>query len=70
MELSERGYEFGGVSVSELAKSYGTPLYVYNSDVIVNNYHSLKSAFTGVDVHLKYACKALTNINVLKVLQK
>lgn len=26
MELTERGYEFGGVSVSELAKSYGTPI--------------------------------------------
>jgi diaminopimelate decarboxylase len=70
MELTERGYEFGGVSVAELAKNHGTPLYVYNSDVIVDNYHSLKSAFKGVDVHLKYACKALTNINVLKVLQK
>ena len=42
MELTKNGYEFGGVSVSELTKDYGTPLYVYNSDVIVNNYHSLK----------------------------
>jgi len=70
MELTKSGYEFGGVLVSELTKNYGTPLYVYDSDVIVNNYHSLKSAFKGVDVHLKYACKALTNINVLKILQK
>ena len=70
MELTKNGYEFGGVIVSELTKNYGTPLYVYNSDVIVDNYHSLKKAFKGVDVHLKYACKALTNINVLKILQK
>ena len=40
MELTKSGYEFGGVLVSELTKNYGTPLYVYDSDVIVNNYHS------------------------------
>lgn len=70
MELTKEGYTFGGVSLTALAQEYGTPLYVYNSDIIVNNYHTLKNAFEGVDVHLKYACKALTNVNILKVLQK
>ena len=55
MEWTKSGYEGGGVLVSELTKNYGTPLYVDDSDVIVNNYHSLKSAFKGVDVHFKYA---------------
>jgi len=70
MELTKEGYTFGGVSLTALAQEYGTPLYVYNSDIIVNNYHTLKNAFKGVDVHLKYACKALTNVNILKVLQR
>ena len=43
MELTKSGYEFGGVLVSELTKNYGTPLYVYDSDVIVNNYHNIPS---------------------------
>lgn len=32
-------------------------------------YHKLKDAFSGVDVHIKYACKALSNINILKLLK-
>jgi len=70
MKLTNHGYTFGGVPVTELSKNFGTPLYVYNADVIRKNYHTLKNAFSGVDVHLKYACKALTNINVLKILQQ
>ena len=43
---------------------------MYHAEQIVNNYHELRSAFEGVDVKIKYACKALTNINVLKLLRK
>ena len=70
MELTKKGYEVGGVNLLSIAKKFGAPVYVYNADQIVANYHELKNAFKGVDVHLKYACKALTNINVLKVLKK
>lgn len=69
MELTDNGYAVGGVSLLSIAKHYGTPVYVYDADKIVSNYHELKNAFEGVDVHLKYACKALTNINVLKLLK-
>jgi diaminopimelate decarboxylase len=70
MELTDNGYEVGGVNLLSIAQKFGAPVYVYNADQIVANYHELKNAFEGVDVHLKYACKALTNINVLKVLKK
>ena len=70
MELTKKGYEVGGVNLLSVAQKFGAPVYVYNADQIVANYHELKNAFKGVDVHLKYACKALTNINVLKVLKK
>lgn len=70
MQLTKKGYEVGGVNLLNIVKEYGSPLYVYDADQIVANYHQLKNAFKGVDVHLKYACKALTNISVLKVLRK
>ncbi len=70
MQLTKKGYEVGGVDLLNIVKEYGSPLYVYDADQIVANYHQLKNAFKGVDVHLKYACKALTNISVLKVLRK
>lgn len=70
MELTSKGYTLGGVDLLSVAKEFGSPLYVYDADQIVANYHQLKNAFTGVDVHLKYACKALTNISILKLLKK
>jgi len=30
MKLTNHGYTFGGVPVTELSKNFGTPLYVYN----------------------------------------
>lgn len=69
MELTNSGYTLGGVNLESVAQNYGTPVYVYDADQIVKNYHELKDAFKGVDVHIKYACKALTNISILKLLK-
>jgi diaminopimelate decarboxylase len=70
MKLTQKGYEVRGVNLLSIVKEHGSPVYVYDADLIVANYHTLKNAFKGVDVHLKYACKALTNISILKVLRK
>jgi diaminopimelate decarboxylase len=69
MELVNEQYEIGGVSVLELCKEFGTPLYVYDAAVIERQYNRLKNAFgkTKIDVH--YACKALNNINILKLIK-
>ena len=48
------------------AKEFGTPLYVYDADNITAQYQKLTSAFTKTDTKFFYACKALTNINILK----
>lgn len=53
-----------------LAKKYDTPLYVYDTDKMRQQYESLTSAFSSVDVKVKYACKALTNINILKYFKR
>ena len=53
-----------------VAQEFGTPVYVYDTSVIENQYDSLKNAFNGKDVKLHYAMKALNNINVLRLLKK
>lgn len=70
MKLSKGRYQVDGVDLLDVAEEYGTPLYVYDASKIVSKYHQLKDAFKGVDVKIKYACKALTNINILKLLLK
>lgn len=70
LNLSEQGYQIQGLSVEELGKTYGTPLYIYDGEKIKVQYDKLKQAFAGLNLKLKYAGKALTNINVLKLLQQ
>ena len=51
----------------QIAKDYGSPVYVYDAHKMETQYKRLTSAFSNVK-HLKinYAAKALTNISVLK----
>jgi diaminopimelate decarboxylase len=50
----------------QIANTYGTPVYVYNADKITSQFSQLKKAFESSNTRFFYACKALTNINVLK----
>jgi len=52
----------------KIAKDYGSPVYVYNSEKIVAQYKRLTSAFNKVkSLKINYAVKALSNISVLKL---
>ncbi len=50
----------------DLGNRYGTPLYVYDAEKIKSQFEKLRSAFSSFDATIFYACKALTNINILK----
>jgi diaminopimelate decarboxylase len=54
----------------KVAEEFGAPVYVYEAEKIINQYNKLKKAFAPVDVQIKYACKALNNTAVLKLLKK
>lgn len=49
-----------------IASEFGTPVYVYNAEQITAQYKKLTDAFAGTDTKFFYACKALTNVQVLK----
>ena len=55
------------VSIAQQAEG---PIYVYDSSKIQSQYHRLKNAFSGVaKLKINYACKALSNISILKLMQ-
>lgn len=56
--------------LATLAREYGTPLYVYHAERIEKQYHRLQQAFSDPKVRFFYACKALTNINILKLMKQ
>ncbi len=50
----------------DIATDFGSPVYVYHAEKIAKQYHKLKNAFKKSDSKFFYACKSLTNINILK----
>lgn len=66
MKNTQKPFEISGVSAIELCREYGTPVYVYDTTKMESQYKRLKKAFKGNKNKINYACKALTNINVLR----
>ena len=54
----------------DLANEFGTPLYVYHAEKIAEQYKNSNTAFRESDTVFFYACKALTNINILKYIRE
>jgi len=49
-----------------IAEEFGTPVYIYDANKITDQYSKLITAFKKSDAKFFYACKALTNIHVLR----
>jgi diaminopimelate decarboxylase len=54
----------------EIANEFGTPVYVYHAEKIEQQLAELQQAFAGCKAKFFYACKALTNINILKLVNQ
>ena len=54
----------------QLTHQYDSPLYVYDAEKIKFQFDRLKNAFSKVEkLRINYACKALSNISVLKYMK-
>lgn len=58
------------VSVADLAKQYGTPLYIYSAATFKRHFHAFDSAFDAVDHLTCFSVKANSNLAVLKMLAR
>ncbi len=56
--------------LAEIAQSVGTPTYVYDANVTIQQYKKLHQAFSPLNVKLHYALKALNNVNILRLLKR
>jgi diaminopimelate decarboxylase len=59
-----------GVSLEELGRNMGTPLYVYSLSAILEQMQAMQSAFGAHPTTFCYAVKANSNINLLKEIFK
>ena len=53
----------------QLADEFETPLYVYDGEKIAEQYQLLQSAFNPATTRFFYACKSLTNVNILRLIK-
>lgn len=71
MQLLDGKYQFdGGIDPLDLCKTYGTPLYVYDAAIMRRQYERLTQAFPYPKLHIHYACKALTNLAVMRLFRQ
>ncbi len=69
MQFINNRYSIQGVDVLAIAQQYGLPLYVYDADKIIEKIDQFRSAFSGVNLKINYAAKALTNVSILKLMR-
>jgi diaminopimelate decarboxylase len=58
------------VPLETIAKSAGTPAYVYSAGTILDHYRRLDKSMAGLDHHICYAVKANSNIAILNLLAR
>jgi len=56
-----------GVAVPELARAYGTPLFVYSTATLTRHWKVLQGSLRGLDATVCYAVKANSNLAVLSL---
>ncbi|MHA4738257.1 diaminopimelate decarboxylase [Dyadobacter sp. MSC1_007] len=71
MQLSDHyPYSIQGIDPIQLLNQYGSPLYVYDGATIRRKAAELQHAFAGVNMKIKYACKANTNLAILRLMRE
>ena len=61
---------FDKISIKEMAEKYGTPSFVYSEKRIVENFLTIKRAFSSTTTDICFAVKANSNIGILQILAR
>jgi diaminopimelate decarboxylase len=56
-----------GVSIKDIAREVGTPLYLYSLNTLESHYRAFQSAFAKVDHLICFSAKANSNIAILRI---
>lgn len=71
MYLDDQKYVYeGGLAVDAVAQEFGTPLYVYEADIMHRQYIKLVDSLKVPSSQIFYACKANTNIHILRLFKE
>ncbi len=68
--LSDKIDFFKGLDKKELMQKYGSPLYVYNEDILIKRAKEMKNLVDYKNFKVNYSVKANTTIGILQILKK
>ncbi len=68
--VTDASHFYGNTSPEELAAIYGTPLYVYNENILRTRCRELTGLSNLQGFHVNYSAKANTNIELLKIVRE
>lgn len=67
--MSRRSLSLGGLEAAALVREFGSPLYVYEEQVLRRRVRELREAITYPNREIKYACKANTNVELMRIMR-
>jgi diaminopimelate decarboxylase len=70
MEIRDNQLWIGNVSAASLIDEFGSPLYVYEEDMLRLRAKELLGAISYPNMEIKYACKANTNIEIMRIFRE
>jgi len=70
MSSVQKPTQIQGIPFASIAEEFGTPVYVYDGEKITSQVKAIQNAFSSIPLKIKYATKALSNINILKLIKK
>ncbi|HEU4889292.1 MAG TPA: diaminopimelate decarboxylase [Thermoanaerobaculia bacterium] len=70
MEYQDNLLHIGGLSTTDLASEFGTPLYIYDAAVIRRQIGNVRGAFAGLPFQPFYAMKANSNLSLLRLVRE
>jgi diaminopimelate decarboxylase len=70
MEIRDNVLFIGGVAARSLVEEFGSPLYVYEEETLRLRARELLEALTYPNREIKYACKANTSVEIMKVFRE
>ena len=67
-EITGRTNFFGNTTPAELVEKYGTPLFVYNENILRKRCRELKNLVNYKNFIVNYSAKANSNLELLKII--
>jgi diaminopimelate decarboxylase len=64
--MKNHPYAIQKLDLHDVCAEFGTPLYVYDSEVIKRQFESFSNAFLGIDHKIMFAVKSCTNLSIMK----